>query len=233
MNLSDLTPEQMEKPRRARPWRISVCSRVDTPAADSTGTGALMRRRLAMGKVVRLYHGSDAVIERPDISFNTGFADLGRGFYLTDDHEAARSRAYLRSRRMGAESGVISIFDLDVSCVRWTKWGGEAPALADGEGGAAFGLSFEESREGIVAWANYIKACRQGKTGIPGLGEPSMVRAWIATEEVEMVCSEFATAEEVAQILVPAALTVQFCLRDQALIDRALTFVSAERLLFR
>lgn len=39
----------------------------------------------------------------------------------------------------------------------------------------------------------------------------------------------FATAEEVAQILVPAKLTVQFCLRDQGLIDRALTFVGGER----
>lgn len=184
-----------------------------------------------MEKVIRLYHGSDAVIERPDISFNRGFADLGRGFYLTDDHDAARSRAYLRARRMGADSGAISVFDLDTSCVPWATWGRQMPALPGGDG-SAFGLCFEACPEGIIAWANYIQACRQGKTEVPGLGDPALVRAWIATEEIEMVCSGFATAEEIAQILSPAKLTVQFCLRDQDLIDHALTFVEVEPVIF-
>lgn len=63
-------------------------------------------------------------------------------------------------------------------------------------------------------------------------GDPALVRAWIATEEIEMVCSGFAMAEEIAQILSPAKLTVQFCLRDQDLIDQALMFVEVEPVIF-
>ena len=36
-----------------------------------------------------LLHGSDVAIEAPSAGFNTGNADLGRGFYLTADHDAA------------------------------------------------------------------------------------------------------------------------------------------------
>lgn len=50
------------------------------------------------GRIVRLYHGSDMAIERPDIVHNTGFADLGVGFYLTDDKDAAINRARRRAR---------------------------------------------------------------------------------------------------------------------------------------
>lgn len=183
---------------------------------------------------VRLYHGSDVAIERPDISFNTGFADLGKGFYLTDDHEIAKSRAYLRSRRMGSATGAVSIFELDETCVPWATWGVGGPTLLEEDSvtDGPFGLRFDACPEGVAAWTEYIRACRQGKTAIEGIGSPSLVRAWIATEEVEMVCSGFATSEEVAAFLDPARLVVQYCLRDQALIDKALTFVGSEVISF-
>jgi hypothetical protein len=180
---------------------------------------------------VSLYHGSDEPIERPDIQHNTGFADLGRGFYLTDQHDVARQRAYLRSRGMRKEAGYISAFEFDADAVTWVTWGVDGPqgeATAD----APFGLRFNESPAGIAAWANYIKACRHGHTEVPGFGNPAVVRAWIATDEIEMVCSGFATAEEMAELFKPANLTVQYCLLDQRLIDDALHFVEAERIAF-
>lgn len=63
---------------------------------------------------------------------------------------------------------------------------------------------------------------------MPGLGISSIVRAWIATEEVEMVCSGFVSAEDLAEFVDPAQLVVQYCLLDQRLIDGSLRFVEAE-----
>ena len=58
---------------------------------------------------IMLFHGSNVAIERPQVSLNTGFADLGRGFYLTDDREVAVSRARMRARGGGRRAHGIGI----------------------------------------------------------------------------------------------------------------------------
>lgn len=172
-----------------------------------------------------LYHGSDTPIEHPDVSLNTGFSDLGRGFYLTDDRDAARRRALTRARRTGAAAGVVSVFELDEASVPWVSIGaGAIPASIEGP----FGLRFDADAAGLVAWISYIKACRRGKTAVGNLGEPAIVRAWIATEEVEMVCSGLATADDLVPYLDVSELLVQYCLRDQAFVDEHLSFAEAE-----
>lgn len=62
-----------------------------------------------------------------------------------------------------------------------------------------------------------------------GLGQPAVVRAWIATEEVELACTGMVDARELACLLDPDELLVQYCLLDQWLIDHALGFVASER----
>ena len=176
---------------------------------------------------MRLYHGSDVMVDKPVIVLNTGFSDLGRGFYVTDDMEVARRRAQTRARRCGAEHGVVSVFELDEGCVPWAMWGACQPSLSGSVGGGPFGLRFEESKEGVVAWARYIAACRMGNTEVVGLGQPSIVRAWIATEEIEMVCAGFAPAEDIADFVDPASLTVQYCFANQDVIEWHLAFVEA------
>lgn len=175
---------------------------------------------------MRLYHGSDVAITRPLIALNEGFADLGRGFYLTDDERLARQRAVMRARQTGGVA-TVSVFELDERCVPWASWGQDAPVLPAEDADQPFGLRFDETEAGIVAWANYIKACRAGRTEVPRLGSPAIVRAWLATMEIEMVCVDFATAEEIARTLDPAMLGVQYCLTDQDVIDRHLAFVEA------
>ncbi len=164
-------------------------------------------------------------IKHPDVSLNTGFSDLGRGFYLTDSHDAACRRALTRARRTGAATGVVSVFELDDASVPWISIGsGEVPASVVGP----FGLRFDDDSAGLTAWVSYIQACRKGKTAISGLGDPAVVRAWIATEEVELVCSGLATAEDLMPYLDASELLVQYCLRDQAFVDEHLVFVEAE-----
>jgi len=176
---------------------------------------------------MRLYHGSDIAIDAPEVGRNTGFADLGNGFYLTDDAEAARRRALSRARRMGTATGVVSAYELDEGCIPWATWDERGPALPSGTATGPFGLRFAESAAGVAAWARYILACRAGRTAVEGLGEPAIVRAWIATEELEMVAADFATPEDLAAATETEELVVQYCLLDQSVIDAHLVFVEA------
>ena len=173
---------------------------------------------------MRLYHGSDVAVETPRIAFNKGFADLGQGFYLTDDCEAATRRARSRAHKQGRETGAVSVYDFDEEALPWVCAGSGAPAVAPA---AAFGLCFDDGPEGIAAWARYIQACRKGETEIAGVGRPSVVRAWIATEEIEMVCAGFISADELAEVLDTSELIVQYCFADQDLMDCRLAFVQS------
>jgi len=177
---------------------------------------------------IRLYHGSDVAIEWPDVTRNTGFADLGQGFYLTDDHDAARRRAASRARRTGAPAGVVSVFELDEDCLPWVTMGKDidVPLVRQPD---RFSLRFDKDVAGIEAWIDYITACRAGRTEVGSLGSPSVVCAWIATEEVELVSSGLLSAAEVAGYLDPSELIVQYCLLDQRVVDTSLRFVGAER----
>lgn len=66
----------------------------------------MMDSKGAPGGTVRLYHGSDVPIKHPDTAHNTGFADLGPGFYLTD----APSRSI---RRLTSEAKSVLHVQID------------------------------------------------------------------------------------------------------------------------
>ena len=174
-----------------------------------------------------LYHGSNVSIERPQVSLNTGFADLGRGFYLTDDHDVAASRARMRARGMGGVP-TVSIFSLDERCVPWASWGDRGLEAEDVCEGEPFGLRFDACEQGYAAWASYIRSCRRGDTDVPGLGSPAIVRAWIANMEIEMVCTDFISVDEFVRTVDPQGLVVQYCFADQAVLDAGLAFVGVE-----
>lgn len=180
-----------------------------------------------MGETMRLYHGSNVAIEHPIIARNTGFADLGKGFYLTPDHEIARSRATARARREGG-SAVVSVFELDEGSVPWVTWGKRITPQKDLVPGSPFGLQFDDTEQGYAAWASYIKACRAGTTTVPNMGFPAIVRAWLATMEIEMVYAGFMAPDEFAQVVEPAELIVQYCILDQRILKSSLRFIEAE-----
>ena len=66
---------------------------------------------------MRLYHGTDAFFERPDLSKCRPFKDFGRGFYLTPDISVAKrmaERCAERSDWQGAPKYVY-VYDFDDS----------------------------------------------------------------------------------------------------------------------
>lgn len=195
-------------------------------AAEPSAVPAASAASPWQGSPIRLYHGSDAAIERPVVELNKGFADLGRGFYLTDDLAVAQTRARMRARAIGADAGVVSAFEFDENAVPWITLGADAPcgdpSNTEGFPSEVFGLRFAENADGFAAWMEYIRSCRSGYSALAGKGEPAVVRAWMATDEVEMVCSGFVSPEGLADLIDPSELVVQYCFRSQNLIDRHL-----------
>lgn len=64
---------------------------------------------------MRLYHGTDFLFERPDLSLCRPFKDFGRGFYLTPDLAVAKrmaERCVERSDWQGA-SKYVYVYDFD------------------------------------------------------------------------------------------------------------------------
>lgn len=85
---------------------------------------------------MQLYHGSNQVIERPEIRVQRFYKDFGWGFYCTKLKEQAARWAVRRGR-----TGVINSYAYD-----------EAPSLSI--------LRFPEMNE---AWLDFIAACRAGQ----------------------------------------------------------------------
>ena len=70
---------------------------------------------------MRLYHGSNVTIERPDLSRSKPFKDFGRGFYLSHDPAQAQERA----------AQVVDLLKQGSPSVTVFEWN-EDDAIADG-----------------------------------------------------------------------------------------------------
>ena len=61
---------------------------------------------------MKLYHGSNVIIEQVDFARCHPFKDFGRGFYLTDNISHARNMAFRRCARIGGKECVTE-FEFD------------------------------------------------------------------------------------------------------------------------
>jgi len=97
---------------------------------------------------MKLYHGSNIVINDIDLSKGNPDKDFGRGFYLTDIKSQAEDMALRRCRFTGQGEPAVTIYDFDERCL-------ESKDLKV--------LSFETpNRE----WANFIlENRRSSRTG--------------------------------------------------------------------
>lgn len=62
---------------------------------------------------MKLYHGSNIVVERPKILQSDRRLDFGTGFYLTSSYEQAERWAFLTVRRRGVGKQIITAYDFD------------------------------------------------------------------------------------------------------------------------
>ena len=66
-----------------------------------------------------LYHGSDGEVSAPRILQVKRALDFGAGFYTTLDYDQACKWATNVCSRRGAQTPVVSVFELDESCFDW------------------------------------------------------------------------------------------------------------------
>lgn len=62
---------------------------------------------------VRLYHGSEVIVERPEFGKCARHNDYGKGFYCTKNPELAREWACAKQK-----NGYVNIYDLDITGLR-------------------------------------------------------------------------------------------------------------------
>lgn len=65
--------------------------------------------------IITLYHGSNVLIERIDLSMGMVNKDFGKGFYLTDIKSQAEEMAKRRTRIVGTGTPTITAFTFDDS----------------------------------------------------------------------------------------------------------------------
>lgn len=62
---------------------------------------------------MKLYHGSNTVVETPRIRENLRALDFGAGFYLTSSEQQAVKWAKIVTRRRGRGNAILNIYDIE------------------------------------------------------------------------------------------------------------------------
>jgi len=156
---------------------------------------------------VKLYHGSYLPVESPNISFSRSNVDFGKGFYTTPIWEQAVSWAGRFKRKHG--QGIVSSYEADIDAMR-----GEAAIL-----------TFEEYTED---WLDFVIACRRGDA----MGKHDVVIGGVANDRVfdtiQLYFDGLIDKSESLKRLRYDKPNMQYCFRNQAVIDNYLKFISSE-----
>ena len=65
-----------------------------------------------------VFHGSDRIIESPDILEPNRALDFGKGFYTTINEQQAESFARKVQDRLHSENAVVNVYDADMDSIR-------------------------------------------------------------------------------------------------------------------
>ena len=156
-----------------------------------------------------LYHGSYCAIEKPNISFSRGNTDFGKGFYTTTIQSQAEKWAERFKKQRGA--AVVSEYEINefevrknTSVLEWTTYCEE--------------------------WLDFIAECRRGGTG----GSYDLVIGGIANDDVfntlMLYLRGFIDKKESIKRLSYEKPNIQYCFRNQSVIDTYLVFVGGMNL---
>jgi hypothetical protein len=156
-----------------------------------------------------IYHCSLEAIEKPDVSFSRTNTDFGKGFYTTTIKSQAEKWTGRFKRRFG--HGTLSLYEVDEVDLRKK-------------------VSVLEFETYSVEWLDFIALCRQGGTG----GNFDLVIGGVANDDVFNTLSIFFRGyiekEEAIKRLRYEKPNIQYCFRNQEVIDQYLKFTGAERL---
>jgi hypothetical protein len=154
-----------------------------------------------------LYHGSYLAVDSPDISHSREKVDFGRGFYTTPIKEQAVRWSSRFKRKRG--QSIVSAYEID-----------EAELLNNSEI-----LNFESYSD---EWLDFILDCRRGQD----TSDYDVVIGGVANDKVfdtiELFFENLIDKREALQRLRYETPNLQYCFRNQDIIDRYLKFISSE-----
>ena len=157
------------------------------------------------GSCMRLFHGSNIEIIKPQIIVSDRKLDFGTGFYVTSSLEQATRWANLTTQRRGTGKGIISVFNLDEDVLNDLKV-----------------LKFDKAG---YEWLRFVAANRKG---IPESGGYDIIIGPVANDKTMPVISLYFaglyTEEDAINRLIPQKLYDQFTFKTESSL-KALSFL--------
>jgi len=155
-----------------------------------------------------LFHGSYIPIEKPDIAFSRDNVDFGKGFYTTPIWEQAVSWANRFKRKHG--QGVVSSYEINMDALQ------KHISI----------LTFDQHTE---EWLDFVASCRRGEH----IGDYGIIIGGVANDRVfdtiQLYFDGLIDKAESIKRLIYDKPNLQYCFRNQAVIDKHLHFISSER----
>ena len=87
-----------------------------------------------------LYHGSNIIVEKPDVLHSQKHLDFGMGFYVTSVKSQAERWAKRKAFIRGNGKGVVSVYKIETNS----------------------DLKIKDFGNGLEAWIDFVCACRGG-----------------------------------------------------------------------
>jgi hypothetical protein len=154
-----------------------------------------------------LFHGSYLSVEKPDISFSRNNVDFGRGFYTTPIWAQAVSWANRFKRKHG--QSVVSSYVIDMDSLY----------------GQASILTFDQHSE---EWLDFVVSCRRGEH----MGDYDIVIGGVANDRVfdtiQLYFDGLIDKAESIKRLRYDKPNLQYCFRNQAVMNAHLKFITSE-----
>lgn len=160
---------------------------------------------------MKLYHGSDILVEKPEIAKGKPFKDFGQGFYLSADEKQAKEMAAQRAALFLDGKPVVSTFEFDES------------ALTDGS------LKVKRFETYTEEWAEFVLRNRDRKTPQP-YHDYDIVYGPIADDSIVRQLRKFelgdikTLADLMKELTYPQGITFQYFFGSEKALQK-LTFL--------
>lgn len=154
-----------------------------------------------------VYHASNVIVTRPDITYSRDNLDFGKGFYLTTLQEQAINYA-LRFKRRNQKAW-LNVYALEFCSKEWKI------------------LKFESYDSN---WLEFISKCRAGDDNF----DYDMVIGGIANDKVIRTLDRYfageLSSEQALGILKYEKPNIQYCIRSQKMLDLSLKHIESKEL---
>ena len=107
-----------------------------------------------------VYHGSNVIVNYPDVEHSFRALDFGKGFYVTTVKEQAERWARRKADIYGTDKAIITVYNMSEDLE---------------------GLSYKCFDEDLTEWIDFICRCRDGEKGYL---EYDLIKGKVANDKV-------------------------------------------------